>query len=43
MRRKGKKEGIISNPVEYLLYGWGRFGDGEIRKFGDGEVVLFKA
>ena len=43
MRRREKKRGIISNPVEYLLYGWGRWGDGEMGRWGGGEVGVFKA
>jgi len=27
---------IISNPVQYLLYIWGRWGGGEIGRWGDG-------
>nr|WP_293107619.1 hypothetical protein [Okeania sp. SIO2F4] len=33
---------LISNLVEYLLYGWGRWGDGEMERWGDGgiEVII---
>ena len=29
---------IISNPLEYLLYSWGRWGDGGMGRWGDGGI-----
>ncbi|MDJ0517827.1 MAG: hypothetical protein QNJ74_16780 [Trichodesmium sp. MO_231.B1] len=36
---------VISNPVEYLLYSWGRWGDGEdgeMGRWGDGEMGRYQ-
>ncbi len=30
--------GLRSNPVEYLLYSWGRWGDSQMGRFTDGEI-----